>query len=58
MFCFGCSGSLLLHVDVLELQRVGATLHCSVRLAVVASLDAEHRLQGACAPGAAAHGAS
>ena len=31
LFIFGCVGSSLLHVDILQLWRVGATLHCSAR---------------------------
>ena len=31
VFVFGCVGSLLLHVDFIQLRQVGATLRCGAR---------------------------
>ena len=31
LFIFGCAGSLLLHMGFLQLQQVGATLHCGAQ---------------------------
>ena len=52
---FGCSGSLLLHMDFLWLWRVGLLSSCGL-LTVVASVVAEHRLWGPWAAVVAAHG--
>ena len=42
---FGCTGSLLLCMEFLQLRRAGAALHLSAQVPiVVASLVAEHGL--------------
>ena len=43
LFYFGCTGSLLLHTDFLQLQQTGAALSMHGLLTAVVSLVAEQR---------------